>query len=396
VQNAIGKMVVRLYGKTRTVEVLPILAPRIMVLAREIVLTAGQMYRGKPLAQDFTIPAGRILHSKWIGEGEDKRRIYHVSASLYAVVRSYAHAIHSEEAAQRKLKLSNAELVSASRIIAKNLPLTVAQRKSVQEKLNTLQILFENARKDVLRSATARVEAALPLQDSLKRYNPGVILARLVAVGREYCVRFEEIEAILPNLARLHRVTAQELSAIWQILNAFESNLSSIARQVARGGEGLDMLTIWALCEALKSQLPLLKVDPFNRMATHMEQDLAYVFATLIDHDIPRLERAKEITLIIARMRMGIKFKRVQRELERALYRFSLALRKGTLTPAKQMQIIAATRAVMTRLGTLDESGFKVKRLAKGRALLWQGIDLMKARKFPRAKAQFKAASALL
>lgn len=391
-----GKLTVVLYGEKRMFEVRTISAPHIMVVARDYGFKAGEMYRGKPLPKPLIISTGRILHSQWIGEGENRRRIYHVSDSLYGLVRTYEHAIYSAAIAQRKLTISNKDLVAVCKILARTLPLTPAQRKSVQDKLLALQVRFENARREVLRSATERVEAAVTLKDKRGRYNPSAFLARLIAVGRRYGVRFVELEAILPNLAQFRNAAVQELSDIWQTINECDRLLSFIARENARVSSSWNARTLFALFSSIKKQLPSIKVDPFYRMAMRMEQDMAYAFATLINNDVPQAKRASEIALLVARMRAAIKFKRVQRALERVIYRLSMSMHKGTLTAEKQTQVIAATRAVMARLGTLDERGFKVKRLARVRALLGQGVDLLWGKKFERAKQQLKAASVLL
>ncbi len=391
------RLSVVLGGVKLTFWVCPLLRTRIVVVKRPLTVSKGTKFYDQVLPAHEIIPPGTILYSRWVGNGDERRRIYQRSESIYRVLQAYEHADVSEEHADREASVSiETALVVVRDLIAHGRRLTARQRTRLKEKLATLKARYEFAQRDCLREATEKIEAAADLKDRLGRNNPGATAARVTAARLRYQVRLEEITAIVPHLSRFRMAVLKEISRIWWLLEQDEKLLCQAFRAIPRVQEEIHVRWIAENLRVVLSHMETIVAAPFFFNCQHMTGEIALALRKLADQTHMPARRVSGIAPILRVMLASLAFERAQRELERNIYRVSRQVRDGRFKDGQAARAVTRVEEFRAVTLKLDESAFRHKRLVEMDACLGLAIEKFRACKIEEARQALKDASALL
>lgn len=391
------RLSVLLGGVKLTFWVCPLLRTRIVVVKRSLTVPKGTEFYGKMLNANEIIAPGTLLYSRWIGNGDKRRRIYQRSESIYRVLQAYEHADVSEEYADRQARVSIETAVAVVRdLIAHGRCLTANQRMRLKEKLAMLQARYELARRECLREATEKIEAAADLKDRLGRHNPGATAARVTAARLRYEVRLEEITAIVPHLSRFRMAVLQEISRIWWLLEQDETLLRQALRAIPRVREEAHVRWIAENLRTVLDHIKTIVAAPFFFNCQHMTGELALALRKLSDQTYMPARRVSGIAPILKTMLASLAFKNAQRELERNIYRISRQVRDGRFKDGQATRTVKIVEEFRARALRLDESVFRRKRIAQVDIHLALALEKFRVRAVEEAREALKDASALL
>lgn len=327
------------------------------------------------------IPAGAVLVPR--RNGDDWRKTMHIAYphGLYEALRGQTHARDTEADDLGEVLLS----VQAARAVIADLVayghVSAVAHKELRVKLADLAARFDGARNEEKSAAGELFEDSVDLEDSRERKNPSAAAARTVAAERHLEVRLSEIRAIAPRIGTYEAILIQELSRVWWILD--ESVGPALAKwrtAYARGVPGeADRVRFIAWLRIAETDIRSLDAGPFYLFRNRVILDLGNIRRAC------REARVADVREGLARVARDLAAKQVQRDLERQIYRMSMLLSQGRLTPERSVGIEHAIRAIRKRA---DHHQVK--------ELLTESLAAFQRRDMEVAKRRLKSASHIL
>src|SRR3989338_1697148 len=264
---------------------------KIMFFPRYYTIAARRKFRGQEVP--YTLEPGWIIGWRYDAKG---RKVYFHVRSIYELVRSYGHALISEEVARGNAEVSIETAMEIVRDLLAFWPLTDELRRRLTLKLNELQERFSRAQKETLAQAADQVERAVGVRDSRERPNPGVSAAHITAARSRLSVRLSEIMDIVSNLNRLLVVTEQEIARIGHLLlTRHFALLREIQRAIPQCCSEDRIKWMIATLRYVRDDLDTIQVAPFWRNCRYLEADIGKALQLLINSGQTPQARAQAI-----------------------------------------------------------------------------------------------------
>lgn len=248
--------------------------------------------------------------------------------------------------------------------------LTIQEQHKIKGELDGLETKFSQTLNPFKRSAVEKIGKASGLQDSRHRRNPGATNARLTAAGDRFRARLREIAEIDPYVALRQLILLKEINRV----NGIFAKIYPVLLDIAEKG-GKDVSGCGLKMTKCIGELQSIHVGPFpapvNRMIAEIKQ--AKIF-------FANGEESQGSTLL-RRALQSMRCKKAQIILNDILVRFELWAqqeKKSEETCLLMRQSIEdELRDFLTRLQTIDETGFTKPVKAKVQAYITKALVLM-------------------